>query len=705
MSAVVNLSRREFLGAGAAMAGTLTLGIQLGATAQTEPGGPLVPNAFLRIDRDDSVTIVVARAEMGQGVYTALPMMIAEELDADWSKVRVEAAPVAREYDHPNFGLQVTGGSLSVSSSWEPLRNAGATARAMLLTAAAQIWNVHARECRTEAGQVIHASSLKRLSYGQLVERASLLSPPQEVVLKQPRDFRIIGKQVPRLDLPAKANGTAMFGIDVQVPGMLVAVIARPPVFGATVKSVNSTAALAIKGVRRVVTIDAGVAVVAESFWSAHRGRERLQVAWDEGPASFDERQLLRHYADLAKQPAAVGRQRGDVTIDPATAAQGIEAQYEFPFLAQTPMEPLNCVADVRADRCEIWVGTQFQTKDREVAAEAAGLRVEQVELHTMLMGGGFGRRGVPDGHFVREAVQLSKAVAAPVKVLWTRSDDIKGGYYRPAYLHKVSGHLDRGGAILAWRHRVVGQSILSGTAFEPGAVVDGVDRSSIYAPYYEWPNFRVELRTTKLHIPVWSWRSVGATHNAFAVECFMDELAHAAGKDPYEFRRALLPPQHQRTLDLAAEKAGWGEKLSPGRGRGMAVYPFHSFVAQVAEVSMAADGSFKVDRIVCAIDCGTVVNPDIVRAQMEGGIAMGLSAALHEQVTFERGRVKQSNFADYPILRITQMPKIEVYILPSAGKPLGVGESGVPPVAPAVANAVFAATGKRVRRLPMVAS
>jgi isoquinoline 1-oxidoreductase beta subunit len=452
-----------------------------------------------------------------------------------------------------------------------------------------------------------------------------------------------------------------------------------------------------------VVTIDAGVAVVAENFWSAHRGREALRVVWDEGElASFNERELLRRYQELSKQPAPVTKEQGDVNVDPATVEHRIEAQYEFPFLAHTPMEPLNCVADVRPDRCEIWVGTQFQTKDREVAAEAAGMRVEQVELHTMLMGGGFGRRGVPDGHFVREAVQVSKAVAAPVKVMWTRSDDIQGGYYRPAYLHRVTGDVGHGGEIVAWRHRVVGQSILAGTAFEKIAVSEGLDRSSVFYPYYEWPRHRIELRTTQLGVPVWSWRSVGATHNAFAVECFMDELAHAAGKDPYEFRRPLLSPQHRKTLDLAMEKSGWNTKLPRGRGRGIAVYPFHSFVAQVAEVSIAADGAFKVDRIVCAVDCGTVVNPDIVRAQMEGGIAMGLSAALHEQVTFERGRVQQTNFADYPILRINEMPQVEVHILPSDGRPLGVGESGVPPLAPALANAIFSATGQRIRCLPL---
>ncbi|MET0533828.1 MAG: molybdopterin cofactor-binding domain-containing protein, partial [Steroidobacter sp.] len=586
MSTVVNLSRREFLSAGAALAGTLTLGIQLGAEARSATGGTFVPNAFIRIGKDDAITLLVGRSEMGQGVHTALPMLLAEELDADWSKVRVQAAPVAHEYDHPDFGMQLTGGSTSVSSSWEPLRKAGATARAMLIAAASQTWKVDPKECRTDTGYVIHVPSLSRLSYGQLVERAATLSPPESVTLKDPRDFKLIGKQLQRLDLPEKTNGSATFGIDVHVRGMLTAVIARPPVFGAKVRSTDSTATLAIAGVRRVVTIDAGIAVVADNFWAAHRGREALRVVWDEGElASFNERELLRRYQSLAEQSAPVAKEKGDVNVAAAKLAHRLEAQYEFPFLAHTPMEPLNCVADVRSDRCEIWVGTQFQTKDREVAAQAAGLSVEQVTLHTMLMGGGFGRRGVPDGHFVREAVQVSKAVAAPVKVIWTRSDDIQGGYYRPAYLHRVTGDLGQSGEILAWRHRVVGQSIMQGTSFESVVVTDGIDRSSVFFPHYEWPNFRVELRTTQLGIPVWSWRSVGATHSAFAVECFMDELAHAAGKDPCEFRRALLKPQHRKTLDLAVEKAGWNTPLPPGRGRGIAIYPFHSFVVQIAEV------------------------------------------------------------------------------------------------------------------------
>jgi len=702
--AVINLSRRQFLRVGAVVGGTLTLGVQLGLSGCASDGDTFVPNAFIRIGSDESVVIIVGRSEMGQGVHTALPMLVAEELDADWSRVRVQSAPVAEAYDHPYYGLQVTGGSTSVASSWEPLRKAGAAARAMLVSAAADIWNADPKDCRTEAGYVIHIPSSQRLSYGQLVDRAATAAPPDEVTLKHPRDFKLIGQPVRRLDTPDKINGKAVFGIDVQVPGMLTALIARPPVFGARVTSVDSKAALGVAGVRRVVTIEAGVAVVAENFWSASRGREALTVVWDEGAlASFDDSALFRRYEELSKQPGALARERGDADASAANASQSLEAQYEFPFLAHVPMEPLNCVADVRVDHCEIWVGTQSQTLDREVAAAAAGLRVDQVTLHTMLMGGGFGRRGVPDGHFVREAVQLSKAMNAPVKVIWTRSDDIQGGYYRPAYLHRVAGDLDPRGALTGWRHRVVGQSILTGTVFEKLAVADGVDGSSLFFPYYDWPNLRIELHTTQVGIPVWTWRSVGGTHNAFAVECFMDELAHAAGKDPYEFRRPLLAPPFQKVLDLAAEKAGWHTKLPRSRGRGIAVFPFDSLVAQVAEVSVATDGSFKIDRVVCAIDCGTVVNPDMVRAQLEGGIAMGISAALHEQITFQRGRVQQSSFADYPILRINEMPRIEVYMLASDGPPRGVGEAGVPPIAPAIANAIFAATGERIRRLPLL--
>ena len=704
MSAVVNLSRREFLSAGAALAGTLTLGVQLGASGRAKLSDTFAPNAFIRIGSDESVAIVVGRAEMGQGVYTALPMLVADELDADWSKVRVQAAPVAHAYDHPYYGMQVTGGSTSIASSWEPLRKAGATARAMLVMAAADAWSADPKDCRTEDGYVIHTPSLNRLSYGQLVDRAAKLKLPDVVTLKKPSEFKLIGKAVQRLDLPDKTNGKATYGIDVHVPGMLTAVVARPPVFGAKIVSVDSAAALGVAGVRRVVIIDSGVAVVAESFWSASLGREALVVIWDEGAlSSFNDRELFRHYEDLSKQPGAVARKRGDASGDGAHASHRLEAHYELPFLAHAPMEPLNCLADVRPDHCEIWVGTQSQTRDREVAAAAAGLRVDQVQLHTMLMGGGFGRRGVPDGHFVREAVQVSKAMAAPVKVIWTRSDDIQGGYYRPAYHHRIAGELGSRGELIAWRHRVVGPSIFTGTALEKLAVANGIDGSSVYSPYYEWPNVLVELHTVKIGIPVWTWRSVGGTHNAFAIESFMDELAHAAGKDPCEFRRALLAPQHRKTLDVAAEKAGWNTKLPAGRGRGIAVYPFDSFVVQVVEVSFDDAGTLKITRVVCAIDCGTVVNPDIVRAQIEGGIAMGLSAALHEQITFERGRVQQSNFADYPLLRMNEMPRIEVHILASDRVPRGVGESGVPPIAPALANAIFAATGKRIRRLPLL--
>lgn len=703
MSTIVNLSRRQFLSAGAAVAGGLTLGVQLCTSTSARTDATFAPDAFIRIGSDESVGIIVGRSEMGQGVYTALPMLIAEELDADWSKVRVHAAPVDRAYDHPQLRMQTTGGSTSVASSWEPLRKAGAAARAMLVKAAAEAWQVDPKDCRTENGHVIHIESGRRLSYGQLTTRAAALKAPHDVQLKEPREFKVIGKPLQRLDLPDKTNGKAVYGIDVHVPGMLIALVARPPVFGASVVSIDGAKALAIPGVRHVVPIDSGVAVVAENFWSASRGRDALSVVWSEGPLStFDSSQLMLRYEGLSKQPGAVARERGDTDAAMALAEHKLEVQYEFPFLAHAPMEPLNCVADVRRDRCEIWVGTQFQTGDRAAAAAAAGLRPEQVTLHTTMMGGGFGRRGVPDGHFVREAVQVSKAVAAPVKLLWTRSDDLRGGYYRPAYCHRIAGGLGRRGEIMAWRHRVVGQSIFAGTLFEELAVANGIDGSSVYSPYYQWPNLRVELHTVQVGIPVWSWRSVGGTHNAFAVECFMDELAHAAGADPCEFRHALLDPQQRKIVDLVCEKSGWSQPLPAGRGRGIAVYPFDSFVAQVAEVSVDEAGAFKVDRVVCAIDCGTVVNPDIVRAQVEGGIAMGMSAALHERITLERGHVRESSFADYPILRIDEMPQVEVHILASSAQPRGVGESAVPPIAPAIANALFAATGQRFRRLPL---
>jgi len=712
MKEIVNLSRRDFLKAGAAIGGGLVLGFHLpltGTTADAAQGTPAAfdLNAFLRIGADESVTVIVNHSEMGQGIYTALPMLVAEELDADWSKVRVEAAPVAPPYNHTVYGIQITGGSSSTWSEWERLRRAGATARAMLIAAAAETWKVDAASCRAQNGYVIHTATRRRLTYGRLVEKASSMTPPQSVTLKDPKDFKLIGKPTKRLDTPEKVNGKGVFGLDVKVPGMLVAVVARPPVFGEKVKSFNAEKAKAIAGVRHVVEIDRGVAVVADGFWPAKLGREALEIVWDESPlAGLDSRTQRAQYAELAQRPGAVARKEGDVTAGLASAAKKFEAVYELPYLAHATMEPLNCVADVRADGCDVWTGTQLQGFDRDAAAQAAGLKPEQVKIHTTLLGGGFGRRAVFDGHFVREAVQTSKAVKAPVKVIWSREDDIRGGFYRPLCYHTISAGLDPAGNPAAWQHRIVCQSFMIGTPFEAAMVKDGVDDTAVEGAAdlpYEIPNLLVDWQRVPGGVPTHFWRSVGHSHTAFVVESFLDELAHAAGKDPYEYRRALLVkhPRHKRVLEFAAEKAGWKKPLAPGRG--LAIHEsFGSFVAQVAEVSVSKEGKLRVHRVVCAIDCGPVVNPDTVRAQMEGGIVFGLTAVLYGEITFEKGRVRQRNFHDYQMLRMNEMPEVEVHIVPSTEKMGGVGEPGVPPVAPAVANAIFTLTRKRIRRLPI---
>ena len=697
-----------------AVGGGLILGFALHPAA--DPAGAaqpstttFAPNAFLRIGSDGVVTIMANHSEMGQGVYTALPMLVAEELEADWSNVRVEAAPVDPAYNHTQYGLQMTGGSSSTWSEWERLRQAGATARMMLIAAAAQVWTVDPSSCRAENGVIIHTPTRRQLSYGELAERAAHLTPPQNPPLKDPKDFKFIGKPIKRLDTPEKINGTAVFGLDVNVPGMLTAVVARPPVFGGKVKSVDANRAKATPGVRHVVEIDRGIAVVADGYWSASKGREALQIVWDEGAlAGLDSRKQREEYATLAQQPGAVARKAGDVTTAMGRAAQTLDAVYELPYLAHATMEPLNCVADVRPDRCEVWTGTQFQTVDRMAAAQAAGLKPEQVNVHTTLLGGGFGRRAVFDSHFVREAVQISKAVKAPVKVMWTREDDTRGGYYRPLSYHSIGGGLDASGNPVAWQHRIVCQSFIAGTAVEAAIIKDGVDHTAVEGAAelpYDIPNLLVDWKRAPDGVPTLWWRSVGHSHTAFVVESFVDELAHAASRDPLEFRRALLGkrPRYKAVLELAADKAGWGTPLPEGHGRGLAVHEsFGSFVAEVAEVSIARDGQLKVHRVVCAVDCGPIVNPVTIQAQMESAVAFGLTAALYGEITLENGRVQQRNFHDYPMLRMHEMPVVETHIMPSTAKMGGIGETGVPPIAPAVANAVFAATGKRIRRLPI---
>jgi isoquinoline 1-oxidoreductase subunit beta len=707
------INRREFLKTGAAVGGGLLISLYLPelARAAEKFNSPPVfaPNAFIRIGSDDIVTVVVNKAEMGQGPYTSLPMMAAEELDADWSKVRFESAPVDPAYNHPVFGVQMTGGSTSTASEWQRFRIAGATARLMLISAAAKEWNVDPQTLKTESGFVIHTASGRRASYGSLADAAAKLEPPKDAPLKDPKDYKIIGKPTRRLDTPAKTNGSAQFGIDVQIPGMFTAVIARSPVFGGKVLSFNADQARAVAGVKDVVQVPSGVAVIANGFWPAKLGRDKLEIKWDEGAnANLSTTALRAEFARTVQAPGLVAKKTGDPAKAMAGAAKTITAEFEVPYLAHATMEPMNCTVDLRADSCEIWTGTQFQTGDLMAAAQIAGLKPSQVKIHTTFLGGGFGRRANPANDFVVEAVHIARAVKVPVKVVWTREDDLRGGYYRPMWYDRMVGGVDAQGNPVAWTHTIIGQSILAGTPFEQFLVRNGIDGTSVEGAadlLYGIPNVQVDLHTAKLTIPVLWWRSVGHSHNGFAVEAFFDELAHAGGKDPVELRRTLLAnqPRMKAVLDLVAEKARWGTPTPAGRGRGIAThFSFDSYVAQVAEVSVDKNGDVQVHRMVCAVDCGRVINPDSVRAQMEGGIVFGLTAALKDAITFENGRVQQRNFHDYQMLRINEAPEIEVHIVPSNEPPTGVGEPGVPPVAPAVANAIFAATGKRVRRLPI---
>ncbi len=713
MSAV-NAGRRRFLVASAGTTAGLMIGFhvpfggRLACAAEPAPEKPALPapNAFLQIGADDTVTVRLAHSEMGQGIWTTLAMFVAEELDCDWNKMRIEHAPAASVYAHTAFGIQMTGGSTSTWSEFDRYRQVGAMARDMLVRAAASQWKVSPSECRTENGAVIYRD--KRLSYGALAAKAERLPPPIQVTLKASKDWKIIGKPTKRLDSPEKVTGTAQFGFDVRFPGLMTAVIARPPVFGAQVKSFDGRRAKAVPGVRGVVQVPSGVAVVAENYWAAKIGRDALDVEWNLGPgATLDTDTLQDEFRRLSRTSGAKVAQAGDITAT-ETAAPTLDVEYDVPYLAHATMEPLSCTARLTADSCELWLGTQFQGIDQQAAAEVAGLRPEQVTVHTTFLGGGFGRRATGTAHLVRETVAVAKAAGVPVKVLWTREDDIRGGYYRPQWLHRLAIHAGADGLPRRWDHTIVGQSILKNTPFEGALVKDGVDVTSVEgasdSPYVKGaPVHRVELHSPVLPVPTLWWRSVGHSHNAFVMESVIDELAHVAEQDPLEYRRKLLAhhPRHLGALNLAAEKAEWGKPLPKGRARGLAVHEsFGSWVAQVAEVSLDRD-QVRVHRVVCAIDCGICVNPEGVRAQMESGIVYGLSAALYGRITLKEGRVQQSNFHDYPVLRLHEMPVVEVHIVPSGEEPGGAGEPGTPPIAPAVANAIFALTNRRLRSLP----
>jgi isoquinoline 1-oxidoreductase beta subunit len=706
-----SVSRREFLKAGAVAGAGLTVAVSLPSCApgpQKVVTTPLKPNAWVRVSTDGTVTLVVDRSEMGQGVYTALPMLLAEELDTPWESVRVEQAGAGKEYYNSIFPSQVTGGSTSVAAAWMPLREAGAKARAMLVAAAAAAWAVDAAECRTENGVVIHTASRRRLKYGELAERAAALPVPAKVTLKDPKDFKFIGTPVKRLDAADKVRGRATFGMDVQVPGMLVAVVARSPVFGGTAKTWDENAAKQVPGVKQVVKISSGIAVLADSYWPARKGADALKVVWDEGKAaSFSSAVMQSDMEKLVGKSGHVAKTAGTGAL--THGGTQISAVYEAPYLAHACMEPMNATASVEAGQCTVWAPTQYQCGPalgggvQEVAARLTGLDPSKVTVNTTFLGGGFGRRAMQD--FVIEAVEASKAAGVPVKVIWSREDDIQHDFYRPPTYARFAASLGPDGMPTALTARVVCPSIMASAFGAPKTAFDDSATEGIANLPYGIPNLLVDCTQPDWAVPLGFWRSVGSSQNGFLVESFIDELAWAAGQDPLEYRRAMLAakPRYSAVLERAAREARWGTPLPAGRALGIAMMEsFNSIVAEVAEVSLNPDRTVRVHRVVAAVDCGAVVNPDIVRAQVESAIVYGLTAALHGQITIDKGRVVQSNFHDYPLLRMREMPVVEVHLIDSTEKPTGIGEPGTPPIAPAVANAVYALTKQRIRRLPL---
>jgi isoquinoline 1-oxidoreductase beta subunit len=710
----MDLSRRRFLSASAALGGGLLIGftasrsISAAGAAEKLASESFAPNAFIRIDPKGQVTLIMPYVEMGQGTYTSIPMLIAEELEVDLKQVRLEHAPPNEKlYGNPLLGgIQATGNSNAVRASWQPLRQAGATARTMLVSAAAKRWNVDPASCRAQSGEVRHPPTRRRIKYGELAADAARMPVPESVALKQPADFKLIGTPAKRLDTPAKVNGSAVYGIDARPPGVKFATLAQSPVFGGRVKSVNDAKAKAVKGVRQIVRLDDAVAVVADHMGAAKKGLAALVIEWEDGPhAKLDTATIVDELEKAMLKSGPVAQNIGNVDTAMASAVTRVEATYQVPFLAHATMEPMNCTVHVRKDGCEVWVGNQVLPRVQATAAKTTGLPLDKVVVHNHLIGGGFGRRLEIDG--VTRAVQIAMQVEGPVKVVWTREEDIQHDMYRPCFFDRLSAGLDAKGMPVAWNHRFAGSSIIARWA--PPLFVNGLDPDTTEGAIdltYSLPNLHVEyLRVEPPGIPTAFWRSVGPSHNVFVTESFIDELAVAAKQDPVAYRRALLDksPRAKAVLELAAEKAGWGKPLPERVGRGVSLqFVFATFLAQVAEVEVSKDGAVRVRRVVCAVDCGTVVNPDTVRAQIQSAIIFGITAALHGEITLKGGRVEQSNFHDYPMLRMNEAPAIEVYIAKSAEPPGGMGEAGTSAITPAVTNAIYAATGTRVRKLPV---
>ena len=711
------VSRRDFVVVLAAAGGGLLLGCRADrprlATAGAATSGPagsppaFAPSAFVRIGTDGVVTVILPQAEMGQGVYTALPMLVAEELEIGLDQVRVEHAPGDdRVYANAAVGFQMTGGSTSVRIFHEPMRRAGAVARTMLVAAAAESWGVDASSCRTEKGTILHPPTGRHVTYGEVAERAAKLRVPENVPLKDPKNFKLIGTPAKRLDTPSKVNGTAQFGIDVRLPGMKIATVAASPVQGGKVAALEEAKAMAIKGVRQVINLGDVVAVVADHMWAAKQGLAALAIRWDDGPnGATSTADMAQRLAEASLKPGAVARNQGDAPAAIARAARKLEAIYQVPCLAHAAMEPLSCTVHVRKDGCDVWAGCQVQGRARGTAAEVTGLPLEQVAFHNYLLGGGFGRRLEQD--YVTQAVRIGKQVDGPVKVVWTREEDVQHDVYRPYYYDRVAAGLDARGKLVGCTHRIVGSSLFAHflpPAFKNGLDPDAVDRSVQFL--YDVPAVHIEyVRHEEPALRTGWWRGVGVTHNCFVIESFFDEVAAACGQDPVAFRRSLLgkSPRGLAVLDIAAEKADWGKPLPAGQGRGVAVMysGWDTYMAQIAEVEVVGS-EVRVRRVVCAVDCGMMVNPDTVKAQVEGGIVFGISGALWGEITFKNGRVEQSNFHDYRVLRMNEMPQIDVYLVRSSEKPGGMGEPGTATIAPALANAVFAVTGKRIRQLPI---